>query len=101
MKRFLQKNKLLLLLSITAFSFNLSAQTDVTNLLINPSFETGDRTGWTWIGADGYGWLGPNTDGDVTKNGSYVCGIWNGSIGDSECSQSLTGLPNGYYKITG
>jgi hypothetical protein len=80
--------------------FSAKAQTDQTSLITNPSFETGDLTGWTWTGADGYGWLGPNTDGDATKDGLYICGIWNASIGDAECSQTLTGVPNGFYKVT-
>jgi len=80
--------------------FNVKAQADKTNLITNPSFETGDLTGWTWTGTTGYAWLGPNTDGDATKNGSYICGIWNGSIGDAECSQTITGLPNGIYRVT-
>src|ERR1035437_9909888 len=78
----------------------LFAQTDKTSLITNPSFETGNLNGWTWTGTTGYAWLGPNTDGDGTKDGSYICGIWNSPIGDAECAQTLTGLPNGYYKVT-
>lgn len=87
------------MVAILAIS-SLSAQTDLTSLLTNPSFEAGNLTGWTWTGTTGYAWLGPNTDGDATKGGSFVCGIWNSSIGDAECAQSLTGLANGYYKVT-
>ncbi|HLP06199.1 MAG TPA: TIM-barrel domain-containing protein [Paludibacter sp.] len=79
--------------------FSTKAQTDKTSLITNPSFEAGNLNGWTWTGTTGYAWLGPNTDGDATKNGSYICGIWNASIGDAECSQTLT-VPNGYYKVT-
>ncbi len=100
MRKQLQSLKNGLIIGAIAFSMTLTAQTDATNLLTNPSFETGNLTGWTWSGADGYGWLGPNTDGDATKDGEYICGIWNGSIGDSECTQTLTNVPNGYYKIT-
>jgi hypothetical protein len=80
--------------------FSAKAQTDATSLITNPSFEMGDLTGWTWTGTDGYAWLGPNTDGDTTKDGSNICGIWNASIGDAECAQTLTGLPNGIYRLT-
>ena len=80
--------------------FSAKAQTDLTSQITNPSFETGDLTGWTWTGTTGYAWLGPNTEGDATKNGVYICGIWNGSIGDAECSQTLTGVANGFYKVT-
>ncbi len=76
------------------------AQTDMTDQVTNPSFETGTLSGWTWTGTSGYTWLGPNTDGDATKDGSYICGIWNASIGDAECAQTLTGLPEGYYRVT-
>lgn len=100
MKRLLQNSKYLLVLIGLSVSYALSAQIDGTSLIINPSFESGDLLGWTWSGADGYGWLGPNKDGDATKNGSYICGIWNGSIGDSECSQTISGILDGYYKIT-
>jgi len=76
------------------------AQTDKTSLITNPSFETGNLTGWTWTGTTGYAWLGPNTDGDATKNGTYICGIWNSPIGDAECSQTITGVPDGYYRVS-
>jgi arabinogalactan endo-1,4-beta-galactosidase len=80
--------------------FSVKAQTDATSLITNPSFEMTDLTGWTWTGTDGYSWLGPNTDGDATKDGSNICGIWNASIGDAECAQTITGLPNGIYRLT-
>ena len=80
--------------------FQANAQTSYTNLITNPSFETGNATGWTWIGATGYTWLTPNTDGDATKDGTYINGLWNASIGDAECSQTITGLPAGNYKVT-
>jgi len=78
------------------------AQTDVTDTyLTNPSFETGDNTGWTITSAaESYSWLGPNDDGDDTKDGTYITGLWNISIGDVEWSQSLTGLTNGTYTVS-
>jgi hypothetical protein len=100
MKQLLQKAKFLMVLAGLSVSYALSAQIDATSIITNPSFETGDLSGWTWSGADGYGWLGPNKDGDATKNGSYICGIWNSSIGDSECSQSISSIQDGFYKIT-
>ncbi len=80
--------------------FNMQAQTSYTSSIINPSFETGTAEGWTWTGATGYAWLGPNTDGDATKDGAYINGLWNGSIGDAECAQMITGLPNGFYQAS-
>ena len=78
---------------------NLMAQVDMSHKITNPSFETGNLSGWTWHGASGYSWLGPNTDGDLTKNGNYICGIWNDGIADAECSQVITGLESGYYQV--
>lgn len=96
----MKKTTLLGIALIICALFSAKAQTDVTSLIVNPSFETGDLTGWTWTGATGYGWLGPNTDGDASKDGSYVGGIWNASIGDAECAQTINDLPNGFYKAT-
>ena len=83
--------------------FSVKAQTDYTEIVINPSFETftlaTDYTGWTWTGRTG-GWLDVNTDGDATKDGTYIAGYWNNNIADVECSQTLIGLPPGYYKVT-
>lgn len=99
MKKDIMKH-ILLVLTVLTYSCWLNAQTDMTNKITNPSFESGSLTGWTWTGTTGYAWLGPNTDGDATKNGSFICGIWNGGIGDAECSQTITGLSAGYYQIT-
>ena len=95
--------KAILILAITflfGFTQELRSQTDYTYEITNPSFETGDATGWTWTGADGYSWLGPNNDGDATKDGTYINGLWNNSIGDAECVQTITGIPDGIYQVT-
>jgi uncharacterized protein len=95
------KKRSLLSITIAISSIlGLTAQTSYTNLITNPSFETGNGTGWTWTGTTGYTWLGPNTDGDATKNGTYINGLWNSGIGDAECAQTITGLTSGYYKVT-
>ncbi|MFB6341636.1 beta-L-arabinofuranosidase domain-containing protein [Saccharicrinis sp. FJH62] len=78
-----------------------NAQTNYTNSITNPSFESGNANGWNWIGASGYTWVGVNNDGDDTKTGTYIAGTWNASIGDVELSQTITGLPEGMYTITG
>lgn len=96
----MKKNSILSILCIFCVIFNLNAQTSYTAKITNPGFETGTATGWTWSGATGYAWLGPNTDGDATKEGTYINGLWNASIGDAECSQTVTGLPAGNYKVT-
>ncbi len=77
----------------------INAQDVTSTYITNPSFETGDNTGWTITGADGYAWTGPNTDGDATKDGSYISGVWNSTIGDVEWSQTIADLPNGFYNV--
>ena len=99
MKKIITNKLLLTFVLVQQLSFAI-AQTDFTAKITNSSFELGNLTGWTWTGTTGYSWLGPNTDGDATKNGSYICGIWNAPIGDTECSQTITGVPNGYYRVT-
>jgi DUF1680 family protein len=97
----MRKNSIIVLFTMLSFTAqNQFAQIDYTSRITNPSFETGNSDGWTWTGATGYAWLGPNTDGDATKNGSYINGLWNASIGDVEFSQTLTGLPLGNYQIS-
>lgn len=88
------------ILSLWGMCTLLTAQTSYTSKITNAGFETGSGTGWTWTGTSGYAWIGPNTDGDATKEGSYINGLWNASIGDAECAQTITGLPSGYYKLT-
>lgn len=91
---------------------------DVPNTygILNPSFENisaqhgSDRSipfGWNMT-KDGtkiteptsWDWCGSNTDAE-DQDGSYIWGVWNnGTYGDIELSQQLTGLPNGYWKLT-
>jgi hypothetical protein len=74
--------------------------TDITNLLTNPSFETDNYTGWT-VTTKSLTWCGVNTDGDAaTKDGNNIFGIWNGQVPNFELSQTISGLQGGYYKIT-
>nr|WP_321409074.1 beta-L-arabinofuranosidase domain-containing protein [uncultured Carboxylicivirga sp.] len=93
------KRNVCLTLFMLSFVVSLFAQTSYTNLITNPSFETGNGSGWTWTGTAGYAWIGPNTDGDQTKDGSYINGLWNSTIGDVECFQEISGLPEGNYQI--
>lgn len=95
---------------------------DLSFMIENPSFEA-DRivqtsvfappTGWSIlvngvkcataadISGNGLtGWCGCNTDGDETKTGDYIFGIWNAIIPSFEISQTLTGMPNGHYVLT-
>lgn len=74
--------------------------TDITNLITNPSFETGNYDGWT-VTTKSLAWCGVNTDGDAnTKDGNNIFGIWNNPIPNFELSQTISGLQGGYYKVT-
>lgn len=78
----------------------VNAQTDVTSLMSNPSFEEG-LDGWT---NDGFQ-TQDNTDFDL-KVGIYYCERWvssaggDGNLPDSRISQTLTDIENGTYRLT-
>ena len=95
MKTTLNLKQIFFIIGYLSCCLNITAQ---TNLIINPSFETGDYTGWTWTGRTG-GWMDVNADGDTTKDGNYIAGYWNNNIGDVECYQEIS-VPNGKYKVT-
>ena len=79
-------------LPINGYAFNYSF------FLANPSFETGDLTGWT-VGASADTGVKTNT-GDYTTagiDGKYLFNTWwQGII----LSQEAEGLPNGNYRLT-
>lgn len=67
--------------------------------IVNPSFETRDRTGWV-SSHQNLTWNGVNDDGDETKTGNFITGIWHPDIPDYELSQTVTGLKNGLYTVS-
>lgn len=90
---------------VSMYSIALVAQpTDMTNKIVNPSFEDNVdalATGWTYEGgSDTYVWHVINTDGDATKEGNNICGLWNPKFGDAAITQTITGLENGVYVVT-
>lgn len=95
---------LLLSVLIMASSTMAMAQTDMTDKIVNPSFEENVdamATGWTYEGGcDTYAWNTINTDADETKTGNNICGLWNATFGDVAVTQTITGLTNGTYKVT-
>ena len=93
------KGFLLLILSFAIFITEMKSQKDLTSLIVNPGFETGDYTGWSWSGRTD-GWLDVNQDGDASKEGGFIGGYWSGTIADVECTQTIKGLENGYYLVT-
>ncbi|WP_340114256.1 beta-L-arabinofuranosidase domain-containing protein [Maribellus mangrovi] len=92
--------KYILIVCFLGLGILAQSQTDYTENISNPGFETGGSNGWTWIGTSGYAWVGVNNDGDNTKTGTYIAGTWNSVIGDVELSQSISDIPNGMYTVT-
>lgn len=78
------------------------AQTDVTATYIqNPSFETGSLSPWTANKANDTG-VKENSNGTYSisnADGNYIFNTWGGSA-EKYVKQTLTGLPEGYYKVT-
>ncbi len=83
------------------------ANTDMTWLITNPSFETGDWTGWTTT----FGWdtRVAHATVDVAPDngeGQYIINTWNdaeqatNSGVNAPIYQTLTNLPNGRYRLT-
>ena len=81
---------------------------DFTDRLVNPSFETGDMTGWTksWIDGDIDVRANSNSTYTVSNcDGNYLFNTW--TSGDSYVfccpnqfvEQELTGLPAGEYQL--
>lgn len=62
-------------------------------LLINPSFETGDFTGWTNTGMSVQG------NDSFGKVGAYYAECWTPN-GTKSIAQTLSGMPGGVYKVT-
>lgn len=75
---------------------------DITSAIINPSFETGDLTGWTVTSA----WdLGAKSTSDAVyaisgSDGSYLFNAWSGDENHtSYVKQTIKGIPNGLYEL--
>ncbi len=82
-------------------------ETDMTWMITNPGFETGDWTGWTTV----YGWDSrvAHATSDVAPNngeGQYIMNTWNDNADannsgvNAPVHQTLSGLPNGRYRLT-
>lgn len=75
---------------------------DATWMITNPSFETGDETGWTLIGKDpkGNDEFKTRDYGMSGKDGTYLMNAyqwWAPSLG---VSQTATGIPSGEYQLS-
>ena len=76
----------------------LSAQTDATQYISNPSFEKGGLTGWKASGLQVQG-----NSSFTKKSGSVYVEKWvskGSNVGDASVSQVITDLPLGKYTLT-
>ncbi len=75
----------------------VSAQTDMTSMIANPSFETNGLKGWTNDGMAAQG-----NDAFALKKGSVYAEKWTGSggVGNASLTQTLSALPAGTYTVT-
>ena len=76
----------------------VEGETNLTSLITNPSFETGNTTGWTYEGSTDAG-AKQNSNGTYTienADGAYVFNIWSSG---NLISQTIENLPNGNYKL--
>ena len=70
---------------------------DLTSQIVNPSFETGDFTGWSQTGMS----LQTNNVFNI-KNGTYYVERWTGrggAVGDGEVYQELVNMKPGRYRL--
>lgn len=85
----------------TAIKAQKTVDADMTWAITNPSFESGDYTGWT-VTAIGDTGAKPQENGTYTiagTDGRYMFNIWDAGIGNP-ISQTVTGIPNGKYKVS-
>ncbi|MDR2087521.1 MAG: T9SS type A sorting domain-containing protein [Dysgonamonadaceae bacterium] len=101
------KKYLFLFFSLLTITGGMSAQTDVTDRIINPDFESGDLTGWTisvspaGSGASYQEVSAQNRGGEGGNHGVNAFCAWGQltNYGDYELSQTITGLENGLYRV--
>ena len=84
-------------------SVTSNVSVNVTTSIVNPSFETGDETGWTLIGKDPEGNDEFKVHGDYymsNRDGNYLMNVyqwWTPYLG---VSQTISGLPSGTYELS-
>lgn len=69
---------------------------NATTAIINPSFETGNFSGWTNVGLA----TQSNTSFSL-KNGTYYVEKWqsSGNLTNLKVSQTINNIPNGFYEL--
>lgn len=90
----------------TAYVAAVKAQTSdgaiFTDAIINPSFETGDATGWTYYQGNDTG-VKPNSNSTYTVNnadGNYLFNTWTWGSASFYIQQTVTSLPAGKYTLS-
>ena len=76
---------------------------DATWLLVNPSFETGDETGWTLTGRDPNGnveFCTTDRYGMSGKAGSYLMNAYQWWAPLLAVSQTVENVPTGRYEVS-
>ncbi len=84
---------------VTATKLQTSEGSDFTGAIVNPSFETGNTDGWT-VGSSKD--TGARSNGNATytmsgADGNWVFNTWTTGL---PITQTITGLPNGTYKLS-
>lgn len=82
---------------------------DVTWMVANPSFETGDVRGWTYaaynsenvIAPEEYNDFGAKDYGMTNKDGQYLLNAYQWWCTSMSISQTVLGLPSGEYELSG
>ena len=85
-------------------SLNNETSGDMTALIENPSFETGDMTGWVSDSAKGDVGVKANSDNIYTSQGCDGEHLFNSYNGDNETTapyvyQTISGVKNGLYEV--
>lgn len=92
----------------TAAKAQRTAGADMTWTITNPSFETGDYTGWSTTVAWDTG-VKPQENGTYTiagTDGRYLFNTWNDAADatnsgvNAPIKQTITGIPNGTYELS-
>lgn len=70
---------------------------NITSLLVNPSFETGNTNGWVNVG----GFVGQNNTSFALKHGTFYVERWqaSGNWTGLKLSQKIVDIPNGIYQV--
>lgn len=84
------------------FSASTTNPVDATWLIVNPSFETGDETGWTLIGKDpnGNDEFRTRDYGMSGKDGQYLMNAYQWWASSLSVSQTVSDVPSGIYEIS-